>query len=140
LDHVLALDVGSVRIGVAISDPFGTFAQGVGFLDAKGDWLDQLDRMIKERNVSTVVVGLPVRTSGKQDKEANEVTNMVEKLKKKFPNISFVLWDERYTTVIAQRLLLESNMSGKKKRSKVDMIAATLLLQSYLDYRNQSKT
>jgi len=140
LGHVLALDVGSVRIGVAISDPFGTFAQGVGFLDAKGDWLDQLDRMIKERNVSIVVVGLPVRTSGKQDREANEVTNMVEKLKKKFPNISFVLWDERYTTVIAQRLLLESNMSGKKKRSKVDMIAATLLLQSYLDYQNQNKT
>ena len=132
--------MGSVRIGVAISDPFGTFAQGVGFLDAKGDWLDQLDRMIKERNVSIVVVGLPVRTSGKQDREANEVTNMVEKLKKKFPNISFVLWDERYTTVIAQRLLLESNMSGKKKRSKVDMIAATLLLQSYLDYQNQNKT
>jgi len=118
LDHVLALDVGSVRIGVAISDPFGTFAQGVGFLDAKGDWLDQLDRMIKERNVSTVVVGLPVRTSGKQDREANEVTNMVEKLKKKFPNISFVLWDERYTTVIAQRLLLESNMSGRKKGAR----------------------
>ena len=140
MGHVLALDVGSVRIGVAISDPFGTFAQGVGFLDAKGDWLDQLDRVIKERNVSIVVVGLPVRTSGKQDREANEVTNMVEKLKKKFPNISFVLWDERYTTVIAQRLLLESNMSGKKKRSKVDMIAATLLLQSYLDYQNQNKT
>jgi len=140
LGHILALDVGSVRIGVAISDPFGTFAQGVGFLDAKGSWLDQLTRLIEERNVSTVVVGLPVRTSGKHDREAGKVVSMVDKLKRMFPDVSFVLWDERYTTAMAQKLMLESNMSGKKKKGKVDMIAATLLLQSYLDYKNQDKT
>lgn len=140
MGHILALDVGSVRIGVAISDPFGTFAQGVGFLDAKGSWLDQLTRLIEERNVSTVVVGLPVRTSGKHDREASKVISMVDKLKRMFPDVSFVLWDERYTTAMAQKLMLESNMSGKKKRGKVDMIAATLLLQSYLDYKNQDKT
>lgn len=138
MGNILALDIGSVRIGVAISDPLGIFAQGVGFLDAKGNWLEDLARLINEHDVSTIVVGLPVRTSGKQDKEANEIVSLVEKLKKIFPDITFILWDERYTTAMAQKFLRESNMSGKKRRSKVDMVAASLLLQSYLDFKNLS--
>ncbi|MEN2995620.1 MAG: Holliday junction resolvase RuvX [Acetomicrobium sp.] len=64
---------------------------------------------------------------------------MTDKLKEIFPDITFILWDERFTTTIAQNYLRDSGMSGKKKRKKVDMIAATLLLQSYLDYSNLTK-
>ena len=85
MGNILALDIGSVRIGVAISDPLGIFAQGVGFLDAKGNWLEELARLINEHDVSTIIVGLPVRTTGKQDREANEIVALVEKLKKIFP-------------------------------------------------------
>jgi putative Holliday junction resolvase len=139
LEHILALDIGSVRIGIAISDPLGIFAQGVGFLNAQGGWLEDLALLIRNHNVKKVVIGLPIRTNGKKDREADAISELTDKLKKKFPDITFILWDERFTTTIAQNYLRDSGMSGKKKRNKVDMIAATLLLQSYLDYSNLTK-
>lgn len=135
----MALDIGSVRIGIAISDPLGIFAQGVGFLNAQSSWLEDLTLLIKKHNVKKVVIGLPIRTNGKKDREADAISDLTDKLKEKFPDITFILWDERFTTTLAQNYLRDSGMSGKKKRNKVDMIAATVLLQSYLDYSNLKK-
>jgi len=139
LEHILALDIGSVRIGIAISDPLGIFAQGVGFLNAQGSWLEDLTLLIRKHNVKKVVIGLPIRTNGKKDREADAISDLTDKLKEKFPDITFILWDERFTTTLAQNYLRDSGMSGKKKRNRVDMIAATVLLQSYLDYSNLTK-
>lgn len=135
----MALDIGSVRIGIAISDPLGIFAQGVGFLNAQDSWHEDLTLLIKKHNVKKVVIGLPIRTNGKKDREADAISDLTDKLKEKFPDITFILWDERFTTTLAQNYLRDSGMSGKKKRNKVDMIAATVLLQSYLDYSNLTK-
>ncbi|MBC7322552.1 MAG: Holliday junction resolvase RuvX, partial [Acetomicrobium sp.] len=139
MEHILALDIGSVRIGIAISDPLGIFAQGVGFLNAQDSWHEDLTLLIKKHNVKKVVIGLPIRTNGKKDREADAISDLTDKLKEKFPDITFILWDERFTTTLAQNYLRDSGMSGKKKRNKVDMIAATVLLQSYLDYSNLTK-
>ena len=128
--RVLALDIGTVRIGAAISDPNRIIAQGIGVWNAE-TWLDDLDDCIKKFDPSLIVVGLPLRTDGKISATTEKILNIFEELKIKYPQKNFVTHDERFTTVIAQRTLLEADISRKKRKKSVDKIAAVLILQNY---------
>lgn len=131
--RILSLDIGEVRIGVAISDPLGLFAQGVTVLKTQEDWLGQLKKIIDEKNVDTLLIGLPIRTDGTEGPEALKMRDTADTIKQHIGTAEIVFWDERFTTAIAQQALLEADVSRAGRKQSVDKIAATLLLQSYLD-------
>lgn len=131
--RILALDVGAVRIGVAVSDPLGTFAQGVSVLSALGAWMDELAALAARYDAGLILVGMPRRTDGSVGPEAEKMGKVVETLKLRFPDLKIEIWDERFTTTIAQQALLEADVSRRGRRERVDKVAATLLLQNYLD-------
>ena len=132
--RIMGLDIGTKRIGVAISDELGLTAQGITTLPraaARGAW-GALRRLATEHGVSRIVVGLPLNMSGTEGPAAEAVRVFGDgaALALKLP---VEYWDERLTTVSAQRVLLEGNLSRKKRREVIDQVAATIILQSYLD-------
>lgn len=133
MQRIVALDVGSVRIGVAVSDPLGMFAQGIAVLQAAGEWLEELAKILAGYDKPMILIGLPRRTDGSEGPEAVRMRETAETVKARFPELKVEFWDERFTTTIAQQALLEADVSRKGRKQKVDKIAAALLLQSYLD-------
>ena len=131
--RTLALDIGSVRIGVAVSDPLGIFAQGVGVWNTKENWKLALDDCIKKYRPDTLLIGLPVRTTGEKGVEAENVLRIAEEIQSFYPEIKMETWDERFTTSIAEQVLLEADVSRKKRRQKIDKLAAVVILQSWLE-------
>jgi putative Holliday junction resolvase len=131
--RTLALDIGSVRIGVAVSDPLGLFAQGIGVWRTDSDWRLALDSCISKYKPGTLLIGLPVRTNGEIGIEAERVLRIAEEIQSSYPSIKVETWDERFTTVIAERVLLEADVSRSKRRQKIDKLAAVVILQSWLD-------
>lgn len=132
MSRILALDIGSVRIGAAISDPSGIIAQGLGVWDAE-NWLKDFDSALAKYDPALIVVGLPVRTDGRKSEAGERILALIDELKISYPERKFVTWDERFTTVIAQRTLLEADVSRKKRKTQVDKIAAVLILESWLE-------
>jgi putative Holliday junction resolvase len=137
---VVALDVGTVRIGVAASDPTGCFAQGVTVLRAAGDWMEELSAILDEYNSCTILIGMPRRTNGADGPEAKKMKHVAKLLEARFPHIEVIPWDERFTTTIATQTLLEADVSRRGRKCQVDKVAATVLLQSYLDSMNRGVT
>ncbi|UCB44377.1 MAG: Holliday junction resolvase RuvX [Spirochaetota bacterium] len=142
MSFIAGIDVGEVRIGIAISDSEKRIAFPLGVIKReRGSYgLRRIERILEDREVELFVVGLPKRSDGVVGKEEKKVFDFVEGLKKYF-NKDVVTWDERYTTVIAQQALQEglshSGISRANKRKKnIDKIAAQIILQSYLDYIN----
>ncbi len=136
--RTLGLDVGTRTIGIAVSDPLGMFAQPVETYRRVGRRRDAeyVGGVVAEREVGTVVVGLPLRTDGTEGPECEEVRRMVEALSGVLSeDIEVVLHDERFTTAQAERALLSGNVRRGKRKQVIDQIAAVLILQGYLDGR-----
>ncbi len=132
--RVLALDIGTVRIGAAISDPLGIIAQGLGVWNAQNDeWRKNFDEAVKTYDPKIVVAGLPLRTDGKDSESASRVSEIIQQLRTEYPGIEFVFQDERFTTVIAQRTLIEADTSRRKRKKNVDKVAAVIILQDWLE-------
>jgi len=133
LSRILGIDFGERRIGLAISDALGITAQGLPTLDTKKtkDIFTHLENIIKEKNVTKVVVGMPKNMNGTIGPKGMEVTEFMQELTKK-TKIEVIPWDERLTS--AQSLKAMREMGTKQKHKEVtDRISATLILQSYLD-------
>jgi putative Holliday junction resolvase len=128
------MDVGSKRIGLAISDPLGYTAQGLDTLHRQNKRLDfaQLERVIREHHVVEIVMGLPLRMSGAEGIQAEKMQAFAEEVRRRF-KLPVHLWDERLTSVQANRLLRETEMSIKRRGAVVDQMAAVLILQSWMD-------
>ena len=137
MERILALHIGHVRVCVAVSDPLGFFAQGIGVLSAAGDWLDEISALVEKYAVRTLLIGLPVRTDGSTGPEAKWILSTVELLRALFPDQKMELWDERFTTTIAERIMIEGNVSREKRRHSRDKVAAAIILQGYLDNRRR---
>ena len=131
--RVIALDIGSVRIGVAVTDPMGLFAQGIAVWRVEEDWRSKFEECAGRYAPRLILVGMPRRTNGVWGPEAEKIEALVEELRASYPHLRFETWDERYTTVIAERALLEGDVSRKKRRERVDKIAAALILQNWLE-------
>ncbi len=137
--RILGIDYGGKRVGLAISSPVGFIAQGlptIERIDGK-DYLEDLADVIKEKEVDEIVVGLPKNMNGSIGEKAEEVLELVEKLKSKF-NLPVHTFDERLTTVRAHKAMTGAKMSKKGKKKRVDMIAAQFILQAYLDQKSRS--
>ncbi len=132
----MGLDVGTRRIGIAVSDLLGITAQGLDTLQRRNKRYDfqHLARVIRDYGVTEIVVGLPKRLSGAESAQTEKVLGFVEDLKRKFP-LPVHLWDERLTSVQATRLLKEAEVSIEKRTAAVDRMAAVLILQSFMDAR-----
>ncbi|GMK38323.1 putative pre-16S rRNA nuclease [Paenibacillus sp. CCS19] len=132
--RIMGLDYGDRNIGVAVSDAFGWTAQGTGVVQRKreGGEFDEIAALVKEHEVSEVVVGLPKNMNGSIGPRGEICMAFAEELKQKL-NLPVHLWDERLTTVSAERTLLEADVSRKKRKQVVDKLAATFILQNYLD-------
>src|SRR5512142_1504186 len=130
----MGLDVGSKRIGIAVSDLLGITAQGLETLQRRNKKYDfqQLRRLIRDYHVVEVVVGLPKRLSGVDSAQTEKVQEFAEELRQRF-EIPVHMWDERLTSVQANRLLKEAELSIEKRAAAVDRMAAVLILQSYMD-------
>jgi putative Holliday junction resolvase len=132
--RVLGLDVGSRRIGIAISDPLGLTAQGLPTLLRQNKRLDfeQLAKIITDYQVSEIVVGYPLRLSGAEGIQSEKMQLFAEEVRQKF-GLPVHLWDERLTSSQANRLLRETELSIKKRGQAVDRMAAILILQNWME-------
>ena len=136
--RVLGLDIGARRIGVAVSDPLGTVATPLKVLDARklaGD-LTPLRRMVEDYEVDLLVAGLPLTMSGDEGPQAQEVREKAEELARAL-RLPLEMWDERLSTTEAERSMSASGVSARDSKAAVDMVAAALILQGYLDSRRQ---
>ena len=132
--RILALDFGARRIGLAISDPLGLTAQGLPTLERSNRERDlaALLALAREREVTLWVMGLPLHLSGTEGAQAQKVRTFGALLAAR-SGLPVEYWDERLTTVAAQRVLREAELSLAKRRQAVDRLAAVVLLQSYLE-------
>ena len=134
--RILALDFGARRIGLAVSDQLGVTAQGLPTLlrSNKRNDLDHLRRVIRQYSVTEIVMGLPLRMSGAEGAQAEKVQAFAEQLRHKF-KLPVHLFDERLTSVEANRMLRETDMGIRRRTEVVDQVAAVLILQSFLEFR-----
>jgi len=130
----MGLDLGSRTIGVAISDELGVTAQGVKTIrrKSKEEDLKEILSLIAQLAVEQIVVGLPKNMDGTLGEQAEKVLRWVELLQSRV-TVPVMTWDERLTTVGARRVLLEADLSRKKRREVIDKLAAVLILQGFLD-------
>jgi putative holliday junction resolvase len=131
---VLGLDIGEKRIGIAISDELGYTAQGIKVLTRSGldDDLEVIKKLMVAERASAIVVGLPKNMDGSLGEAAQKVLSFAKKMEESL-SVPVILWDERWTTAEATRLLLDADLSRNKRRKVVDKLAAVLILQGYLD-------
>ena len=137
--RILAIDYGSRRMGLAVSDPLGITAQGLETLERKNKRADfgRLERTIREYQVREIVLGNPLRMSGQEGTQSQKVAEFAEQLRQRF-QLPVHLWDERLTSAEANRLLREAEVSTKKRAQAVDRMAAVLILQSFLQSRSSN--
>ncbi|WP_409270759.1 Holliday junction resolvase RuvX [Neobacillus sp. SCS-31] len=134
--RILGLDVGSKTVGVALSDEFGWTAQGLETIkidEEKNEFgFERLGQLLKEYGVEQVVIGLPKNMNGTIGPRAEASKRYAEEVERLF-SVPTVLWDERLSTMAAERVLLEADVSRKKRKKVIDKMAATMILQGYLD-------
>ncbi|PYV70251.1 MAG: Holliday junction resolvase RuvX [Acidobacteria bacterium] len=136
----MGLDVGSKRIGLAVSDPLGITAQGLETIRRQNKRLDfeELGKIIRQYSVSEIVVGYPLRLSGAEGTQSEKMQRFAEDLRKKF-GLPVHLWDERLTSSQANRLLREMELSIQKRAGAVDRMAAVLILQNWMEARESAR-
>lgn len=136
--RIMSLDLGDKTIGVASSDSMGIIANGVETIRRKGIENDfkRLEELVNEYEVSKFVVGYPKNMNGSIGERAQKSEVFAEELGKRFKDIEIVLWDERLSTVAAEKVLIKADMQRKKRKKIIDMMAAVVILQNYLDNAN----
>jgi len=137
----MALDVGSRTIGLAVTDPLGYTAQGLETIRRRNKRTDlaALDEVIRRLGVAQLVVGLPLRMSGAEGIQSGRMREFVDMLRQHF-DLPIHLWDERLTSVEANRVLRETEMSIKKRAAVVDQLAAVLILQNWMEARQHPQS
>ncbi len=135
MGRILAIDYGTKRVGIAVTDSLRIIASGLTTLHSK-DVISFLENYIKTEKVDIIVVGEPKTLSNQKSDSARFIDPFVTHLKKKFPQISIERFDERFTSLIAQQTMIASGLSKKDRRNKetVDLVSATIILQDYLTY------
>src|SRR5207248_1868781 len=134
MNPILGLDFGRARIGVAISDELQLLAHPLETIQANQQPAARIAEIVRERKIDHVVAGVPRRMNGQIGPAATEVLQFVEKLRAILP-CPVITWDERLTTVAAQRALREAGKNTRETRGYIDQVAAQMILQSYLDRR-----
>jgi putative Holliday junction resolvase len=131
----LGLDYGERRIGVAVSDPLAITAQGVSVIERTGvkKDLELIRQIIHTYEVDSIVLGLPKNMNGTEGPAAEKVRNF-GKLLEETTSLKVIYWDERLSTSSAQQVMIDADLSRRKRKAKVDRLAAVIILQNYLDF------
>lgn len=134
MSRIMAIDYGRKRTGIAVTDPAKIIANGLTTV-ATHDLLSFIQDYVKKEDVDCIVVGKPTQTSGEASENAMRVNAFIEQLKKTLPNMPIREYDERFTSVLAHRAMLEGGLKKSDRRNKalVDEISATIILQSYME-------
>lgn len=134
MGRILSIDYGKKRTGIAVTDPLKIIAGGVTTV-ATADLVKYLTDYIARENVERVIIGEPKQNDGTPSENMSRITPFVNRWKKLFPNIPIELYDERFTSVLAHRAMIDGGLSKKARQNKalVDEISATIILESYLE-------
>ncbi|MGB3976817.1 MAG: Holliday junction resolvase RuvX [bacterium] len=135
MKRIIAFDYGTSRIGVAISDPLRITAQPLCTIDVREEGMlpDKVKTIMCDMDIEKAVVGLPLHMTGDEGELAVKARQFAQMLEQEF-NISVQLWDERLSSRLADRVMLESDMRRDKRKKRRDVIAAVIILQNYLDF------
>ncbi len=141
--RIMGLDYGTVTVGVAISDALKITAQGIETIRRKEEnklrrTLARIEELVKAYEVDTIVVGLPKNMNNTMGERANKSVEFADMVRRR-TGVEVVMWDERLTTVTAHNVMLEADISRKKRYDVVDKVAAVIILQNYLDYSSNDK-
>ena len=131
----IGLDVGDIRIGVAKCDPLGILATALEVIDRNvTDPIERIKEILSDEGTRKIVVGIPKSLDGTKNLQAEKVEKFISEMKEKIERIEVIAVDERYTTTEAEHYLKNySKKNGKERRKVVDMVAASIILQKYLD-------
>ena len=135
MGRIMALDVGDVRIGIAVSDLMGIIANPLETYTRKGVLetdAQYIVRLAKEKEVCLIISGLPLSLNGQENEHTTKTREFVDKLKE-ICDIPIEFLDERFTTLSAERVLIEGNVRRENRKKVIDKVAATIILQNYLD-------
>ena len=134
MDRIIGIDYGRKRVGVAVSDPLGIFASALDTVHS-AKIIEYLKKYAENETVVRFVVGSPMNTDGRPSEAAKDVDVFLKHLAKAFPEIPVTLEDERFTSVLAHRAMIDGGMKkqDRMKKESVDKISAAIILQSYLD-------
>lgn len=140
LARILSIDYGQKRTGLAASDPLQMIANGITTIETKNleAWIADY---LSHESVETIVVGLPKQTNGTDSENMKRITPFVNRLRKLYPNLRIDMYDERFTSVLAHKAILDSGMHKMARRNKeiVDQISATIILQDYMEQKRMFK-
>ncbi len=136
--RILGLDIGDKRIGVAISDETETIASAMEVINVDGSEFERIGEIINQHGISEVAVGLPLNMNGSKGPAAIKASDFADKIKNRF-KVSVSTFDERLTTKQGEAFLISADMSRKKRKAKIDKIAAQIMLQAYIDSRKERK-
>lgn len=141
--RALALDIGDSRIGVALSDPLGITAQPLLTIERKKeDCLERLATLVRDHKVGTIVIGIPLMLSGEVGEQAKKVQVLSEQIRTACTSVNealqIVFWDERLTTVQAERVIQGSKLKDRERRASLDRVSAALILAAFLDSSNRA--
>lgn len=138
--RILCIDYGDARIGVAVSDPLGWTAQMLETIQWRDDIekpLERICQLVRQYECRQVVVGLPRNMDGSLGFREEKTRQFMNLLRERLPDVEIKPWDERLTTVMAQRAMHDMGISSRKQKRRIDQMAAAFILQSYLDSINQ---
>ena len=141
MDRLVGIDFGRRRTGLAASDPLGIFASALDTVDST-KIIDYLKKYAEKERIVRFVVGYPVNLDGRPAEAQADVDAFLKVLEKAFPGVPVTLEDERFTSVLAHRAMIDGGMKAQQRRDKaqVDRISAAIILQGYLDRQNGSAT
>jgi len=137
---ILCLDIGTKRIGVAISDPMGITAQALSTIRREDDEgvASSIKRLLQEEAVKEVIIGLPLNMDGSRGPQADKAVSFADFLSRKI-GIPIKMWDERMSTLQVERIMIKAGTSRQKRKRKIDQLAAQVILQSYLNSRSAER-
>lgn len=134
MGRLLAIDYGARRTGLAVSDPIGIIASGLATVETSKLW-DFLSDYVSRETVDKIIIGMPTQMSGQASDNAKNITSFVNRWRKNYPEIPIEGYDERFTSVLAHRTMIDGGLHKMARRNKalVDEISATIILQSYME-------
>ncbi len=141
MGRILAIDYGQKRVGIAVTDPMQIIATGLETL-APHEVTGFIEKYMDEEPVESIVIGFPLQMNGEESESMRYIRPFVKNLKRKFPYMEIVFVDERFTSQLAQRAMIDGGLKKKDRRNKalVDKISATIILQSYIESKNYKQT
>lgn len=134
MGRILAIDYGKKRVGLAVTDPLQIIANGLTTVEAKTAY-EYIVEYANGNDISTIVVGLPTQMNGEFSESYKYIEPFVNRLKKGLPKVEIVYYDERFTSKLAMRAMIDAGVkkSDRQKKELVDMVSATIILQSYME-------